>query len=303
MLIHVGLHKTGTTYLQHHVFPSAELGFRMVGDHKEIIERVVLANPYAYGPGRLRDVFGPRIEAAKKASLTPVISCERLSGSPAAGECLWADGTERLAEAFPEADIVLTIREQGSILASIYKHLIRNWLSASIREFLDQEPLSRCFLPICRLEYYEYHWMISHCMRLTGSADRVHVLPFEWLRESPTRFIQPIMVKRRLAEVQLPREVVNRGFCSLACSLQRRANRWCVPKHFIGRHGHPARLARALCWRCDRLLPERMARASDRRLAGQIKAIIGARFEASNAETARLTGIDLRELGYATQLS
>ena len=228
MLIHVGLHKTGTTYLQHHVFPSAELGFRMVGDHKEIIERVVLANPYAYGPGRLRDVFGPRLEAAKKASFTPVISCERLSGSPAAGECWWADGTERLAEAFPEADIVLTIREQGSILASIYKHLIRNWLSASIREFLDQEPLSRGFLPICRLEYYEYHWMISHCMRLTGSADRVHVLPFEWLRESPTRFIQPIMGKRRLAEVQLPREVVNRGFCSLACSLQRRANRWCV---------------------------------------------------------------------------
>lgn len=298
MLIHVGLHKTGTTYLQRHVFTSAELGFCLISDHKEIISRIVLCNPFAYSVDQIRDIFGPRIDAARRESLTPVISCERLSGSPASGECWWPDGTERLIAAFPDARLVVTIREQVAIIASIYKHLVRNWLSASIDKFLDQEPLSRGFLPLCRLEYYEYDWMIRYCAQLVGSAERVHVIPFEWLRDSPERFVRALIPDGRGADVSLPSEVVNRGFCALACSLQRRANMLSVSRHFAGRHGRLSKIAKTACWHFNEHIPAGMARRSDAGLKQRIREIVGTRYGRSNAATEELAGIDLSELGY-----
>lgn len=124
MIIHVGLHKTGTTYLQES------------GNHGEIIRRVELRNPFKLSVAELRNAVVSRFEAVRRDGLIPVNSCGWLSGSPASGQCWWAGGTERLVEACPDSEIVVTIREQGSMLASIYKQLVRNWMCCFV---LDPE--------------------------------------------------------------------------------------------------------------------------------------------------------------------
>lgn len=298
MLIHVGLHKTGTSYLQKHIFPDASLGFRAVAGHAEVVSRVILCNPFGDVASDIRLAFGPRIDAAIRDGLCPVISCEKLSGSPASGGFWWSEGARRLLAAFPDARLVITIREQYSMIASIYKHLVRARLCASIGQFLDQSPLDRGFSPICHRAYYEYHWMIRECQAMAGDPSRVIVLPFEWLREDPVRFVRPLLGQHVPEKFDLPREAVNPGFSAVACEVRRRSNRLFVNPSDAGKSSGIARLANALCWHLNRWVPRRLAARSDRRLLEQIKTLVGDHYARSNAETRRLTGLDLASLGY-----
>src|SRR5215218_3471564 len=84
-LLHIGYHKTGTTWLQRHVFRNAEAGFSFVGKPKALRLAFVDLSPFGFEPEAVRKDFQPGIEQAQARNLVPVLSFERLSGSPYAG--------------------------------------------------------------------------------------------------------------------------------------------------------------------------------------------------------------------------
>lgn len=97
---HVGLHKTGTTYLQDVVFPNWP---------------------------RLRYLRFRNLEyfLALPASEKYLVSCENLSGATFATLEERCHGLARLAEMFPGAKVVIAFRPHGDFVASLYSQYLR----------------------------------------------------------------------------------------------------------------------------------------------------------------------------------
>jgi hypothetical protein len=108
---HIGLHKTGTTFMQRHVF-SAWPGLNYL---------------------RFRNLeYFLRLDPSQ----AYLVSCEGLSGSTFApiGERL--EAVRRLAEMFPRAKIIISFRRHGDYLASLYSQYLR---------YGGKEPFDRFF--------------------------------------------------------------------------------------------------------------------------------------------------------------
>ena len=116
-VFHVGYHKTGTTWLQKRVFPTAE-GITPVGSHPVIRPLVAsLARDEKHMPATLRAALG---EIGGRA----LVSYEALVGSP------WGHGpspqqrAERLASVVPDAKIILTVRDPDDLRRSLYAQYV-----------------------------------------------------------------------------------------------------------------------------------------------------------------------------------
>jgi len=118
LLFHVGHHKTATTWLQNTVF-QPEHGFTQVLDHPEIFKTVVNPHGLHFKAGLPRALIAERVAAAPDSSVS-VVSLESLSGSPFSGGRESDDFARRIAEISPDAKILITIREQCRIIASVY---------------------------------------------------------------------------------------------------------------------------------------------------------------------------------------
>jgi hypothetical protein len=131
-LVHIGYHKTGTTWLQRYVFGSSEAGFSQVAG----AQRFIAVNAFGFRAGRIRREMERRVNKAQVQRLVPVLSSERLSGEPHFGGYDSEIIADRLAAVFPDARILVVIREQTSMFLSIYKEYIRRGGAASLKQYL-----------------------------------------------------------------------------------------------------------------------------------------------------------------------
>jgi hypothetical protein len=100
LTFHVGLHKTGTTFLQEHVFP------RLGG-----VENLVWRNLEYFLRLDHRKVY--------------FVSCEGLSGSTFAGTTERIRAISLLGAMFPCSRIMITVRPHGEYLKSLYSQYLR----------------------------------------------------------------------------------------------------------------------------------------------------------------------------------
>jgi hypothetical protein len=82
-LLHIGYHKTGSTFLQKRVFPNP--GFSLVAKPRALSFTFVKSEPFGFDAHAAREALRPGIEEAKENGLMPVLSAERLSGNPHSG--------------------------------------------------------------------------------------------------------------------------------------------------------------------------------------------------------------------------
>ena len=107
-LLHIGYHKTGSTFLQRRVFP--EPGFSLVARAKALRPTFVEGDPFGFDARVAREAFRLGIERAQQEGLVPVLSAERLSGNPHSGGYDSKQIAERLAATFPEARVLAILR-------------------------------------------------------------------------------------------------------------------------------------------------------------------------------------------------
>jgi hypothetical protein len=302
-LIHVGYHKAASTWLQSALFGDPRTGFARV-PRLEILERLVLAPPFGFDAAAVRAAFAPALDQARAGALVPVLSHERLSGNPHSGGYDARLLADRLAECFPDARVLIVIREQRSMIASVYKQYVTEGGAQSLHRYLHPPTAGRARVPLFRFGFFEYDALIGYYQTRFG-GERVLVLAFEELRHAPRAFVERVAA---FAGVAAPEEIswrpANVGLSALAAALKRPANRVLVrdrlnPLGWSERAGVQVTLRRAV-EAVERRLPAALRERCERRLAEQVAAEVGGRYRESNRRTRELTGLDLAAFGYDT---
>ncbi|MDY6839538.1 MAG: sulfotransferase [Thermodesulfobacteriota bacterium] len=179
--IHIGLHKTGSTFLQRHLFSRLDVN-RIITPR---VDYVAASEP-----------FDPRVFQEILVSQgnfdgrdTTLISQETLSGR-GDGNPVWDRNTiaQRLAHTFPRARIILVLRNQFDYILSLYTfRVIRRGLERrSLRSYLRDYCDSR-LKP--KLKYDE---LVQRYVSLFGQ-ENVLVLPYEFLARDRVAYIQSIL--------------------------------------------------------------------------------------------------------------
>jgi hypothetical protein len=237
----------------------------------------------------------------------PALSHERLSGHPHSGGYDTRPLADRLAAVFPDARILITIREQTSAIVSSYQQYVRSGSANTIRDYLVPPEMGRNRIPAFTLRHFEYDRAIRYYRELFG-PDRVLVLAFERFATAPVDHVRRIVefagVRPADGAIEaLPfGNVVNGSESVLSLGVRRRANQAfgrsrMHPTPLVplpGVHKWLHRHSRDL----DRFVPDRLLAARRDRLRAAAEAVVGDYFVESNRRLAGLVDFDLAALGY-----
>lgn len=306
-LLHVGYHKTGTTWLQTQLFASDEAGFCTNTHRRDYLYVFVYPHAFEFDPAEARARFEADWLACPETSV-PVLSMERFSGTPHAGRYDSAEIARRLHATFPEGRVLIVVREQDDLILSGYRQYVKNSGGLSLDQYLHPpyEPSV-----IHRFSYEGFHFdrLVAHYDGLFG-RENVLVMAYEAFREDPVAYMATIA---RFAGLDPDPGVLGRlraserenpSFSALATAIKRRANRVASrrsainPTPLVELSETSTVLVRRSFYALDRWLPQGVSARLDARQRAFIRAAVGNRYEASNAALAERTGLDLGRYGY-----
>lgn len=307
-LLHIGYPKTASSWLQAHLF-SADGGSGLVAAATAAHVNRILVGPNAldFDASEARRHFAKRIRRVEGAGAVAVVSAERLSGAPHAGGYDSRDLAERLKAVFPEARVLIAIREQRRMICSLYRQYVRAGGTLPLRSYLEPPRKGHHSMPSFQLDHLKYDRLIQLYVSLFG-AGRVLVLPFELFAERPEEFVRRIV---RFADPEAAEDAVarlpydrreNAAFTWTYASLRRRLNRHLV-RHRLNPTarfpiGDKKKVLDAAFAKLDRLVPTALHRRIERRMTALVEGAALERFRESNRATARLTDLDLARYGY-----
>jgi len=186
-VIHVGYHKSASTFLQRRVFPALPVNYLYFHGPGGEIVRMVQSVP-ELDPERVRGWVAEELNKQSELHNITVLSHEQLSGHPHGHRGVDPRTAARnLSAAFPEARILVIIRNQFDYLASIYAYrvAVKGLETRPLEAFLDQEGELGLF------DKLEYDLLIAEYTRLFGQ-NRVLVLPMEMLARSPESYLDSV---------------------------------------------------------------------------------------------------------------
>lgn len=302
LLIHVGLHKTGTTWLQDRVFVNNKLGFESPWGPmaSPAVAEFMLVDPLAFNAQETLDRLGPDIDAARAKGYIPVLSHEGLSSRPVRGTYYAPTVAKRLKEVFPDARVVIGIREQRGMILSLYRQFVRNGGVYSLEQFIGTGNEQPGWSPLCRLDFFHYDRFVRLYQDLFG-ADNVLVQPLELLRDD-----EPVYLKRLLdfaGSSGDPKDLgqagaSNVGWGGQTLELFRFFSRFAVRNPLGPKQPWSVRNAQRVCYKVDGIIPKSRHKKIEARWKSYIADRCAGRYEESNKALADLTGLELGSMGY-----
>lgn len=296
-ILHIGYHKTGSSWLQQAVLPQAR-NVSLVS-RADVRRSILIPSPVAFDPAEARrDLLEGRRGRV-------VVSEEELSGNLHTGGLHGAFSEEiakRLHASFPDARVVVFIRDQRTMIASAYKQYIKSGGTRRIRRFLAPAR-SPHKTPNFALDFLAYDHLVSQYESLFG-AESVNVYPYERIAAQPRELVSQLVEDLGL-DVDpgaLSTAPVNRSYRSRTLLALRFLNlfhdREMPNSSCLLRIPGWYPLLRALAPRLDRLpLMGREQDLEDWLSPDEVRAI-EARFRESNERLERSRALGLAELGY-----
>ncbi|MBI3672217.1 MAG: sulfotransferase [Rhizobiales bacterium] len=240
---------------------------------------------------------------AVPAGLVPVISNERLVGHALSAGIDRAAIARRLHAVFPEARVLLVIREQRAMLLSSYIQYLGYGGWYGIDRFLAAPSDLRA--PTIDLRHWQYDRAIALYQEVFG-ADRVLVLPFEMFVRDNAAYVAAIcrfMNATTPADLPAGRvENVSRPYVSSYCL------RWltCINRSSSANAFFPQFLSagagklldRGVKHAVDLLMPQAFERRLKRTLTEKIARRVEGLYAESNRRAALLSRLDLASYGY-----
>ena len=302
-VIHIGFHKTGTSWFQSALYP-------LVTSHR-LADRDLVRSTFMGGDAFDFDALKARAVLEESSGGKPVLICEEdLSGTlhiGAASTYVAKVLAGRLRESFADAHIVIFVRAQGDAAASWYAQYVREGGTASPRRYFFPDeylfPGRNMPFKIARFDFsqLDFFGLIEEYDRLFGRA-QVHVFAYEELASDPSRVLSGLRDIGLDFPDELPMTRVNAAYRKRLVLLARASALFTgrsvvnkrtifhLPFWFKGR----LRLLNFL----DRspLFGARIQAADV--LDAETKAWISHRFSASNRSLQERMGIDLRAFGY-----
>lgn len=177
LLIHIGYHKTATTWMQTRLFHTQH-GYRQLLSHREVHDLITAPHSLVFDPTQAQAVIRARMSDLKPDEV-PIISSEILTGLPFRGGRESVDFARRLKLIAPDARILASIRAQLKILPSVYmQYLLRSGTMTPRQFFTEPADIGyNRFSPL----HYEYDRLLGYYQQLFG-AENVFILQQERLR-------------------------------------------------------------------------------------------------------------------------
>jgi hypothetical protein len=297
IVIHIGYHKTGSTWLQRELFPKAR-NARLVP--RPVIRQELLV-PHAFR----FDARVARRNVLAAAGGRAILSEEELSGNLHTGGLNGAMSKEiahRLAQAFPDAHVVVFVRNQKEMVASAYKQYVEGGGTGSIRRFL-RPPRSPHKTPGFALDHFAYDGLVG-CYESLFGKEAVHVYACEAMRREREAF-----VARFAADLALDLDPSELSFAPRNVGYRR----WTLRAARLLNHFHDREIPNSSCWigiPGFYAVASRLGAALNRTpLAGRSETLedfldaasiarIEDRFRESNERLEKARALGLRALGY-----
>jgi hypothetical protein len=309
LLVHIGYHKTGTTWLQKELFnPESEFFVPLYPGNNPKAGRNLrklfvrdkeryLLSPFELNKAEILEELDAMLGAIDLGGKIPVLSYERLSGNPHSGGFDARVIADRIKACFPDAKIFCVIREQKDMILSTYFQYLKIGGTDSLTNYLTRSYDGRRpgFSPI-QLNYVN---LVSCYFRLF-SPENVLVLPYEMFRDNAELYLKKLgeFVSVDLSGVSANVTTVH----------NKRAANSTTPRFpflnlFLNRSSVNAYsrlympMSKPLIHMVSRLTGTG-SRARVGKLKQQIDEIIQDRYESSNRELSGMTGLDLSVYGY-----
>ncbi|MBR9921790.1 MAG: sulfotransferase [Bacteroidetes bacterium] len=310
-VIHIGYNKTGSTWLQEELFPRREIGFLSFMEMEarvNIYRSLVKQHALSFDGESVLGFYQQKIGSLDNKGLQPVFSCERFSGDPHSGGYDTKEIADRIKRLFPNARIILVVREQKSMLMSTFSQYIRAGGVRRLKYYMKPPKRGNRRVPMFEYEYFEYHHLVQYYQQLFGKENML-VLPFEWLKTDPERYIRTLVTFSGLEIDEatlsnLPfRKKVNRGYGAATLFLKRIYNRFFLdnglnPGAFIHLPYRAEKWMVAIGRFADRLIPGFIQERQKKKRKDFIHKKCAGRYTKSNQILAEITGLDLKSLGY-----
>lgn len=187
-LIHVGYPKCLSTWLQQHLF-QPKYGYTTVMNPVSVQLRLIDPLPLTFDPGQVHAFLGEHVPPSQTGGPIPVITSEALSGNMFCGGYNSKELANRLREVFPESRILVIVREQKSMIRSLYSSFVSWGMPHSIERLL--EPVDARRIPQYNAVYLQYDRLITYYRNLFGEQN-VLILCYEQFKEDPKRFLGAI---------------------------------------------------------------------------------------------------------------
>lgn len=307
LLLHIGYHKTGTTWLQQYLFSSRAHGFISPLSTAEMMDRIVLPHPLDFSASECREGIERRLGEITSDGLTPVLSNERFSGHPHSGGYDSKVLADRLKEMFPTARVFMCIREQEQAILSSYNQYIRTGGAISIASYLNVAERSR--VPLFDFRHFMYHRLIGYYQSIFGKQN-VLVLPFRLFTQDTSRYVSSIIefATGRPARVDLSSlpasDRSNRSITGFDLVILKMVNYIIGTRNSINQFSllpmsrERTRSLFRLVQKVDPLFPGFANRAIVADLRKTVSDMVGERYRESNRITSGLIGMDLAQYGF-----
>lgn len=304
-LFHIGYHKTASSFIQRFLFEAHPDVFHRV-PQRSIYKALIYPGALVFDQQQGRKFVQNEIKSALASNHVPVFSNERLSGSFNTGGHDTLELMQRIRTCDDEAHILLVIREQRSMIRSLYSQYVRAYGCCSLEEFLsgDYTPHNKELFNPSLLDYHRLIEAYQNCF----GPDRVTVLPYEWLRHDQDRFLQAVLdasgVSRKTRQNLRFRksERINAASTPLQISVKRRLNPlYSSNCPHVGStfQFRPTRwLAKAAISAAGKVSMKALNRRIAARRDHQIEQLANGRYQLSNEITSKLIGMNLTDLGY-----
>ncbi|MCB0185272.1 MAG: sulfotransferase, partial [Caldilineaceae bacterium] len=189
-LLAIGYQKTGSTWLDHHLWAHPQIGFYNVKS-RALRQIIVGTRPLEFNLTHCRAQVRQRLPLIP-ANKMPVIGMERLCGSPHSGGYDSKEIADRLANLFPNAKVLIVIREQHQMILSTYNQSVKGGNSMTLHEYITESQSGRYAVPHFDRARFCYHHLINYYIARFGRAN-VLVLPYEQFCTTPRTFVEQIV--------------------------------------------------------------------------------------------------------------
>lgn len=302
--VHIGFHKTGSSFLQANIFSSEEQPFccPWTVDSGEAIEYFILTHPCRFEPEKIRQHFSKDVLNTQHKNAVPTISHEALSGNAIKGKYYGFDVAAKLKAVFPSARILIVIREQRSMLRSSYNQYVMQGGMFGIEDFIGSDLKRVGFSPTFRLDYLEYDLLINKYVEYFG-RDSVLVMPYEDFRANPSSFLSKIYDFVGVEAVSsVSSTAVNASLGAATVEVRRLLNSLPgrLPPMWMDHASMPLlwRLKQRLCLYIDKIMPSYLSRRAENYVKQYISTHVGNYYVESNQRLQAYVDSPLEEIGY-----
>lgn len=198
LLLHVGYHKTGSTWFQSRVFAREDLGFCTWKAPRHVVHQLFCAaSPFEPFPDGLLADLVAQATSATEAGKVFVVSHERLSGYPASGGYDAGVIAARLHRVFPNATVFGLFRRQPDMILSAWRQQIVDGGDLSLWQFLNPVEPQIVRVPRFAAATYRYSGLVGRYREIFG-AERALFLPYEMFVERPLALLQSLAERLQL---------------------------------------------------------------------------------------------------------